>query len=118
LEQYLNFHILKKDEMVAEVSLCKKTGQVTKNILSDYFLDVGQVEAITDATSLNDWFETRCMLRSRADADIILKLMGLKEFNPFHIVQKTQGAMFEDYYWVRFEGQEGLTWEGVDPRNK
>ena len=43
MEQYLNFHILKKDEMVAEVSLCKKTGQVTKNILSDYFLDVGQV---------------------------------------------------------------------------
>ena len=118
MEQAIEFKVMKKDQPIAEIRLCKKTGKITKTILSDYFLDISQVDTIVDVTSLNDWFESRCFLRSRADKDILLREMGLKEYNPFHIVKIFKGAMFEDYYWVKFNGEEHLTWEDVNPRNQ
>ena len=109
MEETLIFEVMKKDQPIAKIDFCKKNGKIHKTIFSDYFLDVSQVSSIVDPISLNDWFESRCFLRSRADKDILLEGMGLKEYNPFHIVKIFQGAMFEDYYWIRFSGQEHLT---------
>ena len=118
MEQAIEFKVMKKDQPIAKIRLCKKSGEITKTILSDYFLDISQVDAIVDATSLNDWFESRCFLRSRADKEILLRGMGLKEYNPLHIVKIFKGAMFEDYYWIKFRGEEHLTWEDINPRRE
>lgn len=116
MEQNLVFEVMKKDQPIAKIELHKNTGEVTKTLFSDYFLDISQVDSIVDVSGLNDWFESRCFLRSRADKDILLEGLGLKEYNPFHIVKISRGAMFEDHYWIRFEGEEHLVWDDVNPR--
>ena len=41
---------------------------------------------------------------------------SVSEYNPWEIVKKTHGVMFEDFIWVRFEG-EALVWEDVKIRD-
>ncbi|MNC54956.1 hypothetical protein D3C75_1044590 [compost metagenome] len=62
-----------------------------------------------------DYFETRCFPRNRHHANKILQSMGLSEYVPTEIVKQTHGVMYEDYVWIRFEG-ENLTCVDVHPR--
>ena len=115
MDKHLTFEVLNEDEVIAIVSLHKPTGEVdVKNISHDFF-DKNICRDIVDVESLNDWFEFRCFLPTRADKDILLREIGLKEYVPYHIVKITHGALFEDTHWIRFEG-EVLKWADVNPR--
>lgn len=46
---------------------------------------------------------------------MLLKLVGLDCYDPFQIVKITHGAMVDDVFWIRFEGED-LTWNDVNPR--
>lgn len=54
-----------------------------------------------------------CFEEGNADKEFFLKVLGLDEYNPWDIVPLTHGVMLEDFLWVRFKGQENLTWEEV-----
>lgn len=56
------------------------------------------------------FFEERCFSRERPDKDILLEIIGLKEYNPLDICKKTHGLVLNEFSWIRFEG-ENYVWE-------
>lgn len=49
------------------------------------------------------FLESRCFPRSRDKMKLILKDLNLPFYDPFMIVQKTEGRMAEDHFWIRIE---------------
>lgn len=62
-----------------------------------------------------DFLESRCFPKTRFNCRQLLQDADLDCYNPFQIVQLTHGAMSDDVFWIRFEG-ENLTWSQVNPR--
>ena len=55
------------------------------------------------APTWNDWLdflEERCIPRQRAGLRHYLDALGLEEYDPFQIIQTTQGRMKEDDQWI------------------
>lgn len=50
-----------------------------------------------------EFLESRCFPRSRDKMKIILNELNLPFYNPFLIVQKTEGRMAEDNFWLKIE---------------
>lgn len=63
---------------------------------------------------LDEFFEYRCFPRSRAKQ--VLKNENIP-YVPYLIIQRTHGTMFDDCFWIRFEGED-LCWDDVDPVKK
>ena len=49
------------------------------------------------------WEESRCFPESRDKMKLILKDLGLPFYDPIMIIEKTEGRMAEDNFWVRIE---------------
>ena len=49
------------------------------------------------------FLESRCFPRSRDKMKLMLREFDLPFYDPFLIVQKTQGRMAEDEFWIRME---------------
>ena len=47
----------------------------------------------------------RCFDEKRPDADKLLNVLGLSEYNPYEICRKTHGKMIQDKTWFKFEGE-------------
>lgn len=63
------------------------------------------------------FLESRCMPKGRKDQmQEYLISLRLEEYNPWEIVKKTHGVMWEDFLWLRFP-EENLTWEDVKIRD-
>ena len=63
---------------------------------------------------LEEFFEERCFPRSRAKQ--VLKNEDIP-YVPYLIIQRTHGTMFDDCFWIRFEGED-LCWDDVNPVKK
>lgn len=50
-----------------------------------------------------EFLESRCFPRSRDKMKLILKELDLPFYDPFMIIEKTQGKMAEDDCWIRIE---------------
>ena len=51
-----------------------------------------------------DWVGQRCFPRERLDADRLLKKLGLKEYDPMAIVERTKGVITaQDEIWIDFD---------------
>lgn len=50
-----------------------------------------------------EFLESRCFPRSRDKMKIMLKELDLPFYDPYMIVEKTQGRMAEDEFWIRIE---------------
>lgn len=112
--------VVNYDEVAAklDVSWSQKTVEIhqyTKDKLVKPFPKFGQWAQVS-TEKLVDYFESRCFPRTRANAAELLKKMGLKSYNPYKIVQITHGVIFDDYIWLRFEGEENLRYEDVGIR--
>lgn len=46
------------------------------------------------------FLEDRCFPRERMNVKEILKSMGLTDYDPLQIIEKTKGVMAEDYQWI------------------
>lgn len=115
-----NFSVLWKNEVVADVSIAEaEDGLKTLRFIKRYSEDVGKqpfggkrlnLERVYEFLE-NRWFES-----GRPDLAQQLEYLGLSEYNPWEIVKRTHGVMFEDFIWIRFEG-ETLVWEDVKIRD-
>lgn len=47
-----------------------------------------------------DFLESRCFPRSRANLKLILRDLGLEAYEPLAIIEKTKGHMAEDHQWI------------------
>ncbi len=50
-----------------------------------------------------EFLESRCFPRSRDKMKLILRELNLPFYDPFLIIQKTEGRMAEDDFWIRIE---------------
>ena len=62
-----------------------------------------------------DFLKSRCYEDERADLKEILDQAGLKSNNPWKWARITHGVTYEDFFWIKFDG-EILTWEEVKIR--
>lgn len=65
-----------------------------------------------------EFLEDRCFPRERHNKKEILRCLGLEfcGYDPLEIVRKTHGVMFEDFIWLKFEG-ECIGWCDVKMRD-
>lgn len=67
-----------------------------------FFRAFGQEEAPSFET-YEEFLESRCFPRSRDKMKLILKDLNLPFYDPFMIIEKTQGRMAEDNFWIKIE---------------
>ncbi|MGN0495297.1 MAG: helix-turn-helix domain-containing protein [Lachnospiraceae bacterium] len=56
-----------------------------------------------DYMMFEEFIESRCFPKSRDKMKLILKDLDLPFYDPFMIIEKTQGRMAEDDFWIRIE---------------
>ena len=56
-----------------------------------------------DYKDYQEFLESRCFPESRDKMKLILKDLGLPFYDPIMIIEKTEGRMAEDNFWVRIE---------------
>ena len=66
------------------------------------FRAFGVVEHPTFA-DYKEFLESRCFPRSRDKMKIMLDIMDLPFYEPMLIIEKTEGRMAEDDFWIRIE---------------
>lgn len=50
-----------------------------------------------------EFLESRCFPRTRDKLKLVLEDLGLPFYDPFMIIEKTEGRMAEDDFWIRIE---------------
>lgn len=106
------FDVMWKNDVISSVSITNNRKTVEIKTFDDC---VGKQPFCNGNHTLQrvyDFLEYRCFEKARPDCDEILEYYGLTEYNPWEIVKKTHGRLWEDYLWIRFEG-ENLTWDDV-----
>lgn len=109
------FEYLNKDRVVASVLADLQNNKVQVVRYTDSFLDNPLPRGNLNIFDLYDFIEGRCFPRSRANAKEVLASLNLTEYNPYEIVKKTHGIQWDDFYWIRFKG-ENLTYNDVKVR--
>ena len=56
-----------------------------------------------DFRQYEDFLESRCFPRGRDKMKLELRELGLPFYDPFLIIEKTEGRMAEDDFWIRIE---------------
>ena len=56
-----------------------------------------------DYNDYQEFLESRCFPESRDKMKLILKDLGLPFYDPIMIIEKTEGRMAEDDFWIRIE---------------
>ena len=54
-----------------------------------------------------DFLEERCIPRQRDGLREYLDVLGIDEYDPFQIIQKTKGRMAEDQQWLKIMSIDG-----------
>lgn len=57
-------------------------------------------------TEYQKFLESRCFPESRDKMKLILNDLNLPFYDPFLIIEKTEGRMAEDHFWIRIERQK------------
>lgn len=61
------------------------------------------VEEHPDYKRYEEFMESRCFPRSRDKMKLVLKQLELPFYDPLLIIEKTQGRMAEDHFWIQIE---------------
>lgn len=62
-----------------------------------------------DIEDYRAFLESRCFPESRDKMKLVLQDLGLPFYDPYLIIQKTEGRMAEDDFWIRLEKGQGET---------
>ena len=72
-----------------------------KNYTSDLLLRAFGVIEQPDWGDFEYFLADRCFPSSRGNAKSLLKALGLTDYDPLQIVEKTEGRMAEDDMWIK-----------------
>lgn len=84
---------------VNEINREVKITNYTDNLIFRAF----GVEENPDYKRYEEFLESRCFPESRDKMKLILKDLDLPFYDPFMIIEKTEGRMAEDDFWIRIE---------------
>lgn len=103
---------MKKNKVVTRIDLYPKGVVKFENFSNDIIDKAFEVrESPVTYKELSDLFADRCFPETWGNKKRLLKDLGVDFYDPRLIVEKTHGIMFDDTYWIRFEGEENLTYE-------
>ena len=74
-----------------------------KNFAADPVLRAFGKEEHPSYEDYEAFLESRCFPRTRDKMKIVLRELNLPFYDPFMIIQKTQGRMAEDDFWIQIE---------------
>ena len=108
------YHIMWQDEEVATVLLSQDKKKIhfqryVYGIKQPFNGDILTVERFYR------FLKDRCYEDGRGDLQEILEMAGLSSNNPYEWVKISHGVTWEDFWWVKFEGEE-ITWDDVRVR--
>ena len=107
-----NFTVLYKDIAVAYVCVSENHKNVTiEKLIPDGIMQPFGGSKL-DLERVYNFLKSRCYEDERDDLKEILQKQGMTSNNPWEWNKKTHGVTWEDFFWIRFDG-EGLNWEDV-----
>ena len=65
-----------------------------------------------------EFLEDRCIPRERDGLRYYLEALGLDEYDPLAIVQRTEGRMAEDHQWLKIEELSSYVPAGISEKKK
>ena len=115
LNNIWSFTIMSQDDEVAHVIANFETSDIS---YKEYIIHPAfkQLPDNPDIHDLYNWLEDRCFPRNRDNMEKHLTNLGLTSYNPLKIVKKTRGIMWEDYIWIRFDGED-VRWDEIKHRD-
>ena len=105
---YMKFDVMFFDDVIASVDLKPNNGGLpyVKNYITGFNKQFSpEMEGPISVEELEKWLKWRTFPPTRANADELLKALGLNAFNRWAIVRKTHGVMADDEIWLRFKGE-------------
>lgn len=76
---------------------------VIKNYTDKIMFRAFGIEENPSYERYEEFLESRCFPRSRDKMKLVLRDMELPFYDPFLIIEKTQGRMAEDEFWLKIE---------------
>lgn len=107
------FDVMWKDELIASVSITENRKKIEVIKYSDDIIKQPFYGGRIDIIRVYDFLRSRCFDEARSDKEEILHKMWLSEYDPWKIVEVTNGRLLEDFMWLRFP-DEIMTWEGIE----
>lgn len=109
----LKFDFLMGNELGSTVTLNDDfTIEVVNHTSNDLATAFGINNKVVTYEMVQRLLEWRCFSREREDCKELLECIGLKTYNPLAILKHTHGVMVDDFYWIRFDGED-LTFKDV-----
>ena len=108
-----NFLLMWEDEVAASVTVDDAEVRVDRYIIHP-IKQIFYKDCIT-RFEFGEILRSRCWDINRPDIDLLLKALGLDEYNPYEICKKTHGRMVQDRTWFKFDG-ETLTYRELARR--
>ena len=112
-----SFEYMYKDEVVARVVYSNSHNlnvgglPVHQEVYGKHLLDTPMPESQPNMRDLWRFFKSRIFPKHRGNIEELLNDLKIPEKTEA-IIRKTHGVLWDDFYWVRFEG-ESCTWEDV-----
>lgn len=111
---WITFETMYKDRVTAKIKWCIESFevQVEYDETVPMLLRPFCFKESYSVKDIEEFLEDRCIPRTRSNIDEWLKYNGFSHYSPLAIVRKTHGVMWEDFIWIRFEGED-LTYEDI-----
>lgn len=87
---------------IIDVNEMSKQIKVTNYVDNPMFRAFGNVEE-PDYNMYQEFLESRCFPKSRDKMKLVLADLALPFYDPFLIIERTEGRMAEDNFWIRIE---------------
>ena len=116
MDKVLDFEILNKNDVIAHVIVDRENQIVDVKQYTDHPVHKQFKQKEITMQDIAKWLRGRCFPETRFNKDQLLQDLGLRTYSPLSIVKKTHGLQFEDYYWVRFQG-ERLCYDDIKIRD-
>ncbi len=109
------FIVMHQEEPVAEVDISEDKKKVMiKKLVPDSIIQPFSGNKL-DLERVYDFLKGRCYEDGRADLKEILEQAGMTTNNPWKWMKITHGVTFDDFFWIKFPGED-ITWEEVKLR--
>lgn len=100
----VRLHYMYHDQLCTIIDVDDSARHVKiKNFVADPVLRAFGKEEYPSYEDYEAFLESRCFPRTRDKMKIVLRELNLPFYDPFMIIQKTQGRMAEDDFWIRIE---------------
>lgn len=105
-------YVMEKETCVAKIIVDGATVEVV-NYTDDLILRPFGLNVAPTYKDFIEFLKDRCVPEQRAGLSEALKEWGLPCYNPYDIVRKTHGVMFEDYIWLKFGDEDKTEYKAI-----